>query len=403
MKNKNRFFILLILLFLSIEVLAFKKVNLEYYGNIRKEGTTIVFQKAFNNIEGKCLKIPSGVFDINDINVKNKKDFIIEGSSNTILKCAEFAIKDCKNFEIRNIKFLGTRNKFAYFNVLGDCSYFSLHNCSFDSEKDKNGNNTFYGIHIICDYNNSKKSFENSPRYFKIYNNHVRNTRFDGILVHALCSDFKIYKNRVDSSQCIGIEIEGRLGGISNTTVFHCRNASINNNNINNCGDWGILTMWVEKMNIQKNICKNNFGCFLSIGCKNSLIRDNYFEGKSKGLEISQEFYSLAKGINDSISVIGNTIVGKARDVNRGVLDIRHAKNINVCDNIVKCLFLDKSSMLCISSSQDIYVKNNQFLSLGKKMQKKVLYSEALDPETNKASKLSLHNINVNNNKFDIK
>jgi len=404
MQNKNRFCILLLLLFLSIEVFAFKKVvNLEYYGDIEKEGSTIVLQRAFNNIEGKCLKIPSGVFDISNINVTNKKNFIIEGSSNTILMCAQFTVKDCKNFEICNVKVLGTCNKFAYFNVIGDCSYFSLHNCIFDSEKDKNGNNTFYGIHIICDHNNSKKSFENSPRHFKIYHNHVRNTRFDGILIHALCSDFKIYKNEVDSSQCIGIEVEGRLGGISNTTVFNCRNASITNNNINNCGDWGILTMWVKKINIQKNICKNNFGCFLSIGCKNSLISDNYLEGKSKGFEISQEFYSLAKGINDSIFVIGNTIVGKARDLNRGVLDIRHAKNISVCDNIVKCLFLDDSSMLCISSSQNIYVKSNKFLSSEKKMQKKILYSETPDPETKKTSKLALYNINVNNNKFDVK
>lgn len=28
---------------------AFKKVNLEYYDNVEKEGTIIVFQRAYNN------------------------------------------------------------------------------------------------------------------------------------------------------------------------------------------------------------------------------------------------------------------------------------------------------------------------------------------------------------------
>lgn len=323
-----RLYVFYLFIAINSHINALPNITLEKYGNLKTENITIILQRALNDIDNKCLILPKGILSIKDVQIENKKNFKIKGDS-TIIQCGKFDIKNCNNFDISQIQVHGTINKFAYFNIIGNCYRFSIHHCSFYSEKDNNQNNTFYGIHIMCDKSQTQKSFNNSPREFKIYQNKIKNTRFDGILIQALCSNFKIYKNSIQDSQCIGIEIEGRLGNNKNTTVFPCKQGNIYNNNITNCGDWGILLMWVQNVNIYNNICNNNNGCFLSIGSQNIHIYKNSFEGTQKGFEISQEYYSINKGINDNIWIYKNKIIGRPRAEQRGVIDIRHARNIS--------------------------------------------------------------------------
>ena len=180
----------------------------------------------------------------------------------------------------------GLVNKFASFNIVGDCNKFRIHGCLFDSQKDGDGHYTFYGLHIMTDTKKPDNGFHNSPRNFRVYDNVVRHTRYDGILVHAYCSDFVIEKNKIVGAECIGIEVEGRLGGLKRTTVHPCRNATIRKNETYDCGGWGVLLMWADNVTVVKNKCFNSLGAFLSIGCTNVNIRNNMAEKKLNGTVI---------------------------------------------------------------------------------------------------------------------
>lgn len=391
---------LLLFIILSSKLYALQKVSLEKYGDIKTEEVTTVLQKAFNDIENKCLILPKDILNANNLTIENKSNFKIIGSL-SILQCGKFEIKNCNQFEIEKLKIYGTKKKFAYFNIVGNCNNFSIHHCKFNSEKDDKGNNTFYGIHIKCDNNNSQKSYTNSPRFFKIYQNEIKNTRYDGILIHALCSNFNVYKNTVDSAQCIGIEIEGRLGNNKNTSVYPCKNGRIYKNDITNCGDWGILLMWAHNIQIYKNISKNNIGCFLSIGCTNSSIYQNFLEGIKKGFEISQEYYSISKGINDSIWIYNNKITGKPRAEKRGVIDIRHAQNIYFEKNKIICIHNKNSGCFSIASARNIYIKSNHIQNFNEIYFSKILSYETPDPENNQLYPIKSEKNIIENNIFN--
>lgn len=224
-----------------------QKVYLSKYGDTNVTNINRTLCKAISHINGKCLILPNNNIDLEDIVIKNKSNFEIEGRGKVII-CGKFIIENCSNFQVKQLNLKGTIKKFTYFDVIGDCSNFSIHNCTFDSDKDKNNLNTFYGIHVHCDFSNNNNNFSNSPRNFSIYNNTVSNAKYDGILVHASCSNFTIRDNIVRSAGCIGIEVEGRLGGNDKTSVCGCKNVNIINNKISNCGDWGFLLMWVKNI-----------------------------------------------------------------------------------------------------------------------------------------------------------
>lgn len=395
-----RLYIFLLFAIVNSQLYALQKVSLEKYGDIKTEDVTSILQKAFNDIENKCLILPRGILNVNNLTIESKNNFKIQGFS-TILQCKKIEIKNCSQFEIENIEIYGVKNKFAYFNIIGNCHDFSIHDCYFNSEKDEKGNNTFYGIHIICDNNNSQKSYTNSPRFFDIYKNKIKNTRYNGILIHALCSNFNVYNNTVDSAQCIGIEVEGRLGNNKNTSVYPCKNGNIYNNNITNCGDWGILLIWSHNINVYKNICKNNIGCFLSIGCTNTSIYQNFLVGIKKGFEISQEYYSIDKGINDNIRIYNNKIIGKPRAENRGVIDIRHAQNIFFEKNKITCIYRKNGSCFSIASARNIHIISNHIKKNENIELNKIIYNEAPDPENNHLYPIKSENCFIEKNTFN--
>lgn len=378
-----------------------KVVYLTDFGDTSTINIDSTFKKAISQIDGKCLILPDKDLLCGDIIIEGKKNFVIRGSKNNLVSCKRFQIKNSSNFEILNLQEYGTRKKFSYFDVIGDCHNFYIHNCSFDSEKDSVNNNTFYGIHVHSDFTNQKFNETNSPRDFKISNNLVKNTKYDGILVHSCCTNFKVENNIIENPQCIGIEVEGRTGGNKNTEVHWCRNGKIVNNKITNCGDWGILLMWADNLTVSNNISKDALGCFLSIGCKNSKITNNVFEGKQKGFEISQEFYSVKKEINDNLIISNNIIRGRARATNRGVLDIRHSKNIHIFKNAITSYFFESSAYLSVASSQSINIDENKFYLYDKPLSTGVLLDNVADPETNeKINFLDIKKLVISNNHF---
>lgn len=360
-------------------------VNLSDYGKIDAESLRFTIKKAVDNIEGKRLKLPSVPIDIDDIVIKGKSNFAIEGDIAYAITCRNFLIQDCNNFELCGLFVKGLASKFATFNIVGDCSDFKVHDCLYDSEKGQDGHYTLYGIHIITDTKKPDFGYHNSPRQFRIYNNVVRHTKYDGILTHAYCSDFIIEKNRIDGAECIGIEIEGRLGGLKNTTVHPCKMATIRNNEMKDCADWGILLMWTDHVKVYKNKCFNSYGAFLSIGSTNLVVKDNVFEGRKKGFEISQEFYKVSNGINHNVVVTGNSIKAMARGDNRGVLDIRHAKNIVVKNNNITALYRDKSAYVSLASCQQVTIKKNTFFYENEPLKDIIYKTNVPSPETNKS------------------
>ena len=386
---------------INIRAQKLKSVNLQEYGAITTKEINETIKKAINDIEGKCLILPSINLDLNNIIIKNKKNFALTGSLENYISCKNFQINSCSNFEISNIFIKGTIKKFTYFDIIGNCNSFTIHDCKFTSEKDKNNKYTFYGIHVKGNNSNNNINYNNSPRNFKIYNNEVNNTKYNGILVHAHCSNYIINNNIVNNAQCIGIESEGRLGGNSNTTVHPCKNGIIKNNIIKNCGDWGILVNWTSNLLIYNNETINCHGCFLSIGCKNVVVNKNSFEGNRKGFEISQEFFSLQKGYNTNIIVTNNIIKCMARAENRAVLDIRHAKDIKVNKNNIISIYKDNTAYISVGSSQKIKIKNNTFKHSDKMLPFTILMNNVIDPETlDEVKEMNNYKITIKNNRF---
>lgn len=390
------------LFLLLINVFVYAAQKTVYLKDYYKFGSKFAaLMQAIANIDGKCLVLPKDSFDIGNLTIEGHKNFSIVGNS-TIISCGNFTIKNSSDFEIKGVGIRGTAKKFASFNVIGDCCNFKIHNCTFDSQKNAKGENMLYGIHVISDTENPKQDFNNSPRYFSIYNNRVKNTRYDGILIHSLCSNFSVYHNDIENASCIGLEIEGRLGGMKNTTVSPCRNAEIYKNTISNSGGWGILLMWVDSVNVLRNECTNNYGCFLSIGCKDALIKRNRLEGTSMGFEISQEFYSLDKGVNDGVKIYNNIIEGQPRAALRGAVDFRHCKNVIFRNNKIIAIPKKGGVQLSIVSADSVDIEGNTFSIKGiDKSFPRLLRGNANDPETGKVSTLfNNSNIELNNNIF---
>lgn len=338
-----------------------KEVQLSDYGLIDSLHISQTVEKAISDIDDKQLLLPRQPIDIGIISIRGKSHFAIVGSKEHPITCKDFRIDDCNDFDLSGLYIKGTKEKFSTFYIVGDCERFQIHDCRFDSEKGKDGHNTFYGIHIITDTKKPNYGFHNSPRQFRIYDNNVRNTRYDGILAHAYCSDFIIEKNTIVGAECIGIEIEGRLGGNKSTTVHPCKNATVRNNIMYNCGDWGILLMWTDNVMVRNNECINSYGAFLSIGCTNLRVKNNLFEGTNKGFEVSQEWYRVSNGINNQIVVTRNLIKAKARGANCGVIDIRHARNVKVKKNKITSLYRDKTAYVLLASCQNIMIDKNKF------------------------------------------
>lgn len=376
----------LLLLICSLDIHAGKliAVNLSDYGKVDEESLNVTIKRAIDDIEGKCLILPPWPIDIDEIVIRGKNNFAIKGDTTYALTCRNFLIQDCSDFEISGLFIKGLVNKFASFNIVGDCNKFRIHGCLFDSQKDGDGHYTFYGLHIMTDTKKPDNGFHNSPRNFRVYDNVVRHTRYDGILVHAYCSDFVIEKNKIVGAECIGIEIEGRLGGLNNTTVHPCRNAVVRNNEMVDCDDWSVLLMWTDQVKVYGNNCFNSYGAFLSIGCTNLIVKNNVFEGRSKGFEISQEFYKVSNGINSHVKVVGNTIKAKARGENRGVLDIRHARNIVVKNNKITSLYRDNTAYVSLASCQDVIIRKNKFSFEGQPLLNLIYKINTPDPETHK-------------------
>lgn len=377
-------------------------VELAQYGSLEKDSIAKTLQRAFDDVSGKKLVIPAMHIVFDKLDVLGKSKFEIEFLPGGEVNCESFRIIDCAYFSLHGLNLKGTREKFAIFDVIGNCYGFSIHDCSFDSEKDGKGENTFYGIHVRSNWNMANRKYDNSPRSFKIYNNHIKNTKFDGILVHANCSAFEIENNVIDSAKCIGIEVEGRYGGLKNTSVQPCKNVIIRNNKINHCiSGWGMLLMWADSVVVENNISKDAYGSFLTIGSSRVNVRNNLFEGNVFGFEVSQEFYKIDNGINSDIVVEDNDIVAKPRANGRGALDIRHAKNINIRNNRIRCLSNINSACISVASSQNIKIEKNKF-SCNAGIDKRVIINEVNDPETGEAhSELIVKDVDIRNNSFD--
>lgn len=393
----------LILLCTSIAISAkgLTRVELSEYGAITPDKIEETLVSAINDIEGKRLILPETALNIGNLTIKGKNNFEIVGSKNNPICCMDFLIQDCSDFELSRLFIKGTKEKFATFYIKGDCSNFSIHDCLFDSEKGADGHNQFYGIHVIADGSNPKASYENSPRHFRIYNNLVKNTRYDGILAHAHCYDFVIEKNTIIGAECIGIEVEGRYGGLNNTTVHPCKDVIIRNNLMYDCGDWGVLLMWVDNIKVYGNKSYNAFGTFLSIGCTNLEVKNNILEGTHKGFELSNEFFKIENGINNHILVKGNTIVGRARGDERGVLDVRHSRNVVIKKNKVYSIYRDNSAMVSVASSQDVLLRANIFNTKDNVLPTAILFNNVVDCETEKAAPdLDVKNVSILSNTF---
>ena len=359
-----------------------KDVCLSDYGDVTQSSFETVLGKAINDIDGKTLILPGGTFEVGDVLINNHNNFTIEGDS-TVLKCGRILIKDCKKFDVANISFVGSPEKFAHFDIEGNCKTFKIHDCTLTSTPDSTGANTIYGMRIMCDLQNPYRSRFNSPRNFEIFRNKISNTKYDGILVYALSSDFKVHHNIVTNASCIGIESEGRFGGTHDTRPAKCHNARIYQNIIKDCGDWGILLIWTEGFEVYDNMCLNNCGCFLSIGSSDGAIMNNIFEGNNKGFEISQEFFKLSNGINNNISIRNNHIKGISRENGRGVVDFRHCENILFIENDIEPIYRQDSYMILVSSVKNVKILDNRFH--GSESCDFILKSitTAPDPETN--------------------
>ena len=365
--------ILLVIVFTTIvgvvseSILAFTSLNskqvvvsLSDYGEVNQKSIEAVLKRAIDDIDGKTLKLPKGTYEIGDLLVENHHNFTIKGNE-TVLKCGKFLIKDCQQFELSKVSVIGNPEKFAHFDIEGDCENFKIHDCTLTSTPDSNGVNTIYGMRIMCDLQNPLRSRRNSPRNFEVYKNNISNTKYDGILVYALSSNFKVHHNLITNAGCIGIESEGRYGGMHDTKPAQCSNAKIYKNKVKDCGDWGILIMWTDGFEIYDNNCLNNYGCFLSIGSRDGVIKNNVFEGNYKGFEISQEFFKLSNGINKNIDIHNNHIKAMPRDNGRGVIDLRHCEMISFEDNEIEPIKRKDGYMISISSVKNVTFRNNHF------------------------------------------
>lgn len=211
-----------LIIFLFISRLSYAKslenVELTQYGPLEQPYIETTIANAIEDIEGKCLILPSKPLSVGDIHIIGKRNFAIQGNKKYHIISKNIVFYNCSDFEVKDMYVKGSKDKFATFYIKGDCSRFKVHDCLFDSGKASDGHNQFYGIHVIADTQNPNASYENSPRDFRIYNNVVKNTRYDGILVHAHCTDFVIENNTIIGAECIGIDVEGRYGGTKNTT-----------------------------------------------------------------------------------------------------------------------------------------------------------------------------------------
>lgn len=379
-------------------------VRLEDYGDIstpEAAGRTLI--TALNDVSGKRLLLPPILIRLTeDFTLKDGRDFELVGNpAGGRLESKIFMLLDCQDFVVDGMSFFGTREQFASFYVIGDCRNFEIRNCSCDSERDEQGDNTFYGIHVCGRADIPDASYANSPRNFKIHHNNVRNTRYDGILVHGHCSDFTIENNTVVAPQCIGIEVEGRFGDLLTTTVHPCRRGVVRDNYIADCGDWGILLMWSDNITVTRNESRNAAGTFLSIGCSDLKVTRNILEGTRKGFEISQEFFAIDKGINRRIKVRNNQITGAARAEGRGVVDIRHSDNVDFRNNTVKLIHKPQSSAVSVCSSVGVTMVDNDFQTLGEELPETVSFADVTDPETGgEVPELSLKGVRITRNKF---
>ena len=379
-------------------------VRLEDYGDTTTpESAGETFIKALNDISGKRLLLPPVLIRLtNDYTLKDCKNFEIVGSPDGgRLECRIFMLLDCQDFVVEGLSFYGTREQFASFYVIGDCVNFEIRRCFCDSERDENGFNTFYGIHVAGRADDPNSSDANSPRNFKIHHNEVRNTRYDGILVHGHCSDFVIEKNTVIAPQCIGIEVEGRFGDLTTTTVHRCRRGIVRDNFISDCGDWGILLMWSDNIVVTRNESRNAVGTFLSIGCSDLKVTHNILEGTQKGFEISQEFFAVEKGINQRIKIRNNEITGVARSEGRGAVDIRHSDDVDFRGNTVKLIYKPHSSAVSVCSSVGVTMVDNDFQAVDKELPEAISFADVADPETGaEVPSLSVGEIKITRNKF---
>ena len=396
----------ILLMPLALRAAHLRSVRLEDYGSIKTpEAAGETFIKALNDISGKRLLLPPTLIRLTrDFTLKDCKKFEIVGSPyGGRLECKIFMLLDCQDFVVDGMSFFGTREQFASFYVIGDCRDFEIRNCSCDSEKDIAGNNTFYGIHVCGRADDPNASYENSPKHFKIHDNVVRNTRYDGILVHGHCSDFVIENNTVIAPQCIGIEVEGRFGELRTTTVHRCRRGVVRNNVISDCGDWGILLMWSDNIVVTDNESRNAAGTFLSIGCKDLRVTRNILEGTKKGFEISQEFFAIEKGINEHIVVRNNEITCIARADGRGAVDIRHSRDVLFRGNKVELVGRSSSGAVNVSSSVGVKITDNTFTCDGDLPRNSIICSNVLDPETgNDVPDLNLTQVRIARNRLPL-
>ena len=379
-------------------------VRLEDYGDtMTPEAAGETFKKALNDISGKRLLLPPTLIRItDDFTLTDHKNFEIVGSPyGGRIECRIFMLLDCQDFVVDGLSFYGTKEQFASFYVIGDCRNFEICRCNCDSEKDDAGNNTFYGIHVSGRGDDPNVSYDNSPNNFKIHDNIVRNTRYDGILAHGHCSDFVIENNTVIAPQCIGIEVEGRFGDWKTTTVHRCRRGVVRDNFISDCGDWGILLMWADNITVTRNESRNAVGTFLSIGCTDLKVTRNILEGTQKGFEISQEFFAIEKGINKRIKIRNNTITAAAREADRGAVDIRHSDNVDFRNNSVTLINKPQSSAVSVCSSVGVVMVDNDFKAAGEALPETISFANVSDPETGgEVPELSVKGVRITRNKF---
>ena len=237
----------------------------------------------------------------------------------------------CKYFRVKDIKihFDSKTNTGAHF-VIWSSNNVIIEGCEMSSEPATDTSKyAGGGIHILESYN------------IDIKNNYIHHVQMNGILVHNTCIYVNITNNRIDDSKNIGIEIEGRTGGLGTTVAAPCSNVVIAGNQVYNCTvDTAIHVNFSNHIIISNNIVNYSKIGINCISCELVDITNNTISVNKSGLLIWQEFFGDIPLKPRSINVVGNTIrasighniSGKSWTL-ASLLQIQNAEDIVVLGN----------------------------------------------------------------------
>ena len=133
LKIAGAFFVLLLFFFFfENKGLALERVELAQYGSTEMDSIENTLKRAFDNLDGKKLVIPSQKISFDNLDILGKKNFEIEFLQGGELRCKNFRIIDCAKFSFHGLNLKGTKEKFSCFDVIGNCYDFSIYDCFFD-------------------------------------------------------------------------------------------------------------------------------------------------------------------------------------------------------------------------------------------------------------------------------